>query len=97
LGKLESWSSEGLEDSRPNTDLLREVFGMPLEPPRFAISLWGSKDNTQISAGVVGLEGLVEESEGRQSSLEVEEKLAFADFEGDSFRRAHSWIRSSLI
>ena len=37
---------------------------MPLEPPRFAISLWGSKDNTQISAGVVGLEGLVEEIEG---------------------------------
>jgi hypothetical protein len=33
----------------------------------------------------VGLEGLVDESEGRQSSPAVEEKLAFAEFRGFSF------------
>jgi len=56
-----SWVNwKPVEDSRPKTDLLREVVGMPLESPRFPVSLWGSEGGTQVEAGVVGLEESVE-------------------------------------
>ena len=35
-----------------------------MESLRFPVSLWGSKGDPQVSAGIVGLEGLVEEIEG---------------------------------
>jgi hypothetical protein len=68
LANLETWSSEELGDSRPKTDLLREVVGIPLESPRFPVSLSGCEGVPQVSVGILDLDGLLKESEGRKSS-----------------------------